>query len=479
VVPVVNVTKSVEMADGSEIDIELNVGPTAFSVNASAPMIVEFIDQEVTVRWSSSAIADCVFNTSGQAAGVFSARFHVSVWTKYALVEESSGLVLKQIGRDIASTVVFPGLKGEREDEKNPFWKAIALLVLIPLVSNAVCFTVIPDIIEASFKSQFDTDFSINETIKNVIKLNFGQAIQGDEVHSPNDIGFFGRINPAPTTFQINPMRPIMKASSSQSFATSPMVSGVLWSVESLVESSGNPGTITTTGAYTSPEASTIKGRFTRVRVTATAPDTGYYSSALVTVVVDELSIHPLIETCDVGATVELSAGVLGEGQLQWSIKNAVPGESGELKPSDKPDGDRTYHHGPVVASKTYVIDQIEVKNTRTGGTRSMHVLALQKQPMASIEIVSTDVGQGRVQLKATINGTTVPDDMSTWSLPIAGQGTIDRASGLYRADSSATARFALILFETEIPFFGRAEGHIILPLPLVEFPKLLEIMSK
>jgi hypothetical protein len=212
------------------------------------------------------------------------------------------------------------------------------------------------------------------------------------------------------------------------------------------------------------------------VRVTATAPDSGYYSSALVTVVVDELSIHPLIQICEVGATVELSAGVLGEGQLQWSIKNAVPGESGELKPSANPERDQTYHHGPVVAEKkTYVIDQVEVKNTRTGGTRSMHVLALQKQPVISVKIVSVDVAQGRVQLEASVNGHTVPDGRGEWSVALPGQGTIDKATGLYRADPAAIGRFALILFEMNIEFLGLAEGHVILPLPLVELLAMVE----
>ena len=181
------------------------------------------------------------------------------------------------------------------------------------------------------------------------------------------------------------------------------------------------------------------------------------------------------IEICDVGTTVELSAGVLGEGQLQWSIKNAVPGESGELKPSDKPDGDRTYHHGPVVSGKTYVIDQIEVKNTRTGGTRSMHVLALQKLPMLSVRIDHVDMQKGEVQLTAILDG---EPDVAEWSLPLGGPGSID-SNGLYRANPASTDRFALIIAEVPYGSSRKFEGHIILPLPLVEFPQVLEVMSK
>jgi hypothetical protein len=63
--------------------------------------------------------------------------------------------------------------------------------------------------------------------------------------------------------------------------------------------------------------------------------------------------------------------------------------------------------------------------------------------------------------------------------LAFTGQGTIDKATGVYRADPAATGRYALILFKMEIDFVGLAEGHLILPLPLVEFPQWLEIMSQ
>jgi hypothetical protein len=195
----------------------------------------------------------------------------------------------------------------------------------------------------------------------------------------------------------------------------------------------------------------------------------------LVTVVVNDLSVHPLIQICDVTTTVELSAGVLGAGQLQWSIKNPVP-ESGEIKPSVKPEGDRTYHPGPVIANKTYVLDQIEVKNTLTAVTRSVHVLVLQKQPMLTVKIDRIDLQKGEVQLTAWFDGESVDEDLE-WRFPLGGPGSIS-TSGLYRAASTATERFVLII--AELPFGSRKfEGHVILPLPLVEFPKLAEVLTK
>lgn len=476
VVPLVDMTRPVELADGTTINMGLKVGPIVFAVDRSAPMVCEFSDRKIEIRWAPSAVADCTFTTSGQEPGVFKTKFGVVLTAEYELLDEASGPVLRQTKLDYDPTVEFVGLP-ESEDDKNAFWIAIAILVLIPLVTNVVCMIAILEIIRRHFVALLNADISISETIKNVIKLNFGQAIQGNEVYAPHDFGFFGRINPQQTTFVINPMQPTIKAGSPQPFATTPAVAGVQWKVENLVEGPGNPGTINSSGVYTAPAASTINGRFTRVRVTATAPG-GYYSSALVTVVVDELSIHPLIQVCHLADRVELSAGALTEGQLQWSIKNAVPGESGELKPSENPERDQTYHPGPLVDGKTYVIDEVEVKNTRTGGTRSMYVLVLQKPPMVAVKIANMDVAQGRVELEATINGRPVAPGKGEWRMPLAGQGTIDKVTGLYRADPAALTRFALMLFEYEAEF-GLYEGHMILPLPLAEFPQWLEVMTK
>jgi hypothetical protein len=464
----------VMLPDGTSVDAGVKVGDLFFPAAGSFPLVFNVEEGKYSIEWRSETASQITIFIPGSGSRDYPAICSIELRAEYEL-EELDG------GESFLARKVFDFQGGVRlpdgDVDDNPWHPSIGIIFQ---ALSYLLFTAIVKLgLEAAFKNMLVLNEGVSIFVREVLKLNFGQAIQGNEIYAPHDIGFFGRINPQQTSFLIDPMQPIIKAGGSQRFATTPVVAGVQWKVENLVEGPGVPGTINASGVYQAPAASTIKGRFTRVRVTATAPGSGYFSSALVTVVVDELSIHPLIQVCDVGATVELSAGVLGAGNLQWSIKNTVPGESGELKPSDKPGGDRTYHHGPVVTTKTYVIDQVEVKNTSTGGTRSMHVLALQKQPMVSVRILSTDVTQGRVQLQASVNGNTVPDGRGDWSLAFTGQGTIDKATGVYRADPAATGRYALILFKMEIDFVGLAEGHLILPLPLVEFPQWLEIMSQ
>lgn len=122
-----------------------------------------------------------------------------------------------------------------------------------------------------------------------------------------------------------------------------------------------------------------------------------------------------------------------------------------------------------MVAGKTYVLDEIEVKNPRTNATRSVRVLSLQKDPMLAVQIDRIDVQTGQVQLSALFDG---EKEDAVWSLPL-GEGSID-STGLYRAAPTSTQRFALIF--AEVPFGSRKfEGHLILPLPLVEFPARLK----
>jgi hypothetical protein len=126
-----------------------------------------------------------------------------------------------------------------------------------------------------------------------------------------------------------------------------------------------------------------------------------------------------------------------------------------------------------VVANKTFVLDEIEVKSA-AGTTRTVHVLALQKPPMLTVKIERTDPAQGQVQLTALFDG--VPESVD-WLLPLGGPGEID-STGLYRANPTANERFVLIY--AQLSFGTRLfEGYLILPLPLVEFPKLLEVLSQ
>jgi len=86
------------------------------------------------------------------------------------------------------------------------------------------------------------------------------------------------------------------------------------------------------------------------------------------------------------------------------------------------------------------------------------------------VKIESADIAKGQVQLQAIVNGNSAPAE---WSLPLGGPGTISQA-GLYQAPPAATERYVVIFAAIDGGIFGKYEGYLILPLPLVEFPQAL-----
>ncbi|MGN8344109.1 hypothetical protein ACLEJQ_10930 [Pseudomonas sp. SMV71] len=453
--------------------------------NGTQPFTLTFDLRGASMRWESECVEDLkmYYEEAGPFDIGMSVLYKLEAAFELVDVTDSNGAmepVLKPVVFDLSveplpkePTGQGNGAPGAGKDIADLL---IALVVVILVKALETLHTSAGiALVRAALYLQFRLQISVKPLIESIIKMNFGRAIEPIHIRSPNDIGYFGRVDPTQTSFVISPIQPLMSQDDTQQFVTTPVISRVRWNVENLAEDASDPGSISTDGLYRSPPASSIEGRFKRVRITATDPVSGYYSSALVTVLVNELSVHPLIQICDLGTSVELAAGVLGEDELVWSIKNPVTNESGEVLPSDKPEGDHTYHHGPVVPDRTYVIDEIAVKNTRTNQTRSVHVLALQGTPGATVRIVSTDLALGWVKLEAIVNNK--PKEQAVWELPLGGPGSID-STGLYQADPAATERFVLIFTVVDDPDWGKFEGHLILPLPLVELPQLLQVPS-
>lgn len=469
IVPAMNET--FEPVEGRTVTFECT--ELRFPADASQPLIVEFgNDNKLLLKWNSQAQGHWTYTQLAGGEPYTQERLYkTETQIEYALVENAGGELF------LVQTDFKYNVKTERVDVPGvgtDIWDELFLELILAMVIAAFLSTAVQEGIKKYFRETIGTKEPVNRYISDMIKLNFGHAIQGNEIYAPSNIGFFGRINPDQTSFVISPMEPLLNHGSTQQFTTDPVMGAVQWKVENLVvKGPGNAGSIDKRGLYRAPPAGSFPGRFIRVRVTATDLETGYFTSALVTVMANELTVNPLIQTCDVGASVELSAGQLGAGPLHWSIKNPVAGESGTVLPSVKPDGDHAYHHGPVVANKTFVLDEIQVK-TDTGGARSVHVLALQKQPGVMIKIKSIDPAQGLVQLEAIINGIPMA---AHWSLPLGGPGSWD-APGLYRAVPSTTERYVLIFALVDGGPFGDFEGYRILPLPLVEFPALLQVLA-
>lgn len=454
------------------------------SLSASPPheLKVIFNDETATLSWNSLGTADVVLWLEGSEEESASTQisFELKMEAEYEL--SAADLTIK---RSHWAPIVNPQLPEEPPTLAKGGIRDLLLAILagawfsfsLTLGATFATLLVLAGI-EGYMVALQQLHKSLEALVHHSIKLNFNQAIAADTLYLPHDLAGFGRINPVLSTFAVSPMQPLVGAGDICHFSTFPAVPGLAWSVQDLLRGGRAVGVIDENGRYQAPAAEAITGRFLRARITAQDPQTGYQSSALVTIVPSGLTVNPLIQLCDIGARVELAAGQLGEGSLVWSIRDPVTGESGSLQPSDKPDGDHSYvATTQPIAHRTYVLDEIEVRNDSTGHVARAHVLVLLEAPVLSIKMAQdAALPAGQVQLQAWKGSSQRKPE---WSLPLGGPGSID-ADGLYTADPQASERFVLVMAREDLIDLVDMvfEGHIILPLPLADFPEELAALS-
>ncbi|NAS95435.1 hypothetical protein CU664_07750 [Pseudomonas syringae pv. actinidifoliorum] len=320
---------------------------------------------------------------------------------------------------------------------------------------------------------------SVTSLIHEHIYFDYNRTLVVDVIRAPRDIAVFGRINPLRADFSISPVEHVMVSGSIHKFVVAPAGANVRWAVEWVQGNLEDYGAINAAGMYYAPTLPDDTS-FSRMRVTATHSTSGFVSSALVTVVISQATLNPLIQVCDVTRTAELAAGEVSRGELLWSVKETASGEGGELRPSVLPDGDHTYiPRTPALRDKTYVLDEIIVTGkTNMQAHASAWVLVTQKLPFLTIKLAANTTA-GQVQLQAFANGKPLDPAVFkvNWKIGAKVTGTISD-TGLYSVAQNTTDRFVLIFAWTMHAALGKLEGHIILPLPLARFARELGMMS-
>jgi hypothetical protein len=283
----------------------------------------------------------------------------------------------------------------------------------------------------------------------------------------PSDLAVFGKLGVDPSSFRINPQQSLLAPRERLTFTTEPVREGVEWSLENL--QGGNPGTIEkNSGAYQAPPAHGMTAPVHRVLVIARDPSTSQRSTAIITLQASPISISPLIRVCNYGDRVALRASSLGTAGLDWSITAPT---NGRLEVD--PQGDHFYIAGPKVDGKTYVLDEVVVRD-ENDLTRSAYVLVRQKPSMLTVNPVEDEaLPEGQIRLVAIFDEEPCA---AQWYLPIGMPGSID-TEGVYTADPSVPDRFVLVFAEGQRGS-SKLEGHLILPLPLGNFPEVLKALA-
>jgi hypothetical protein len=307
---------------------------------------------------------------------------------------------------------------------------------------------------------------SLDYFVLNSILFNNETHIKTEESSMPGDLIFFGQFN---YPFTISPLEYLMGHGTTHKFQVSPEYKGDLqWEVSAVPGSTGAIGSINQEGVYTSPAITDIGGTFTRVRVTAKDKQSQYSSSALVTVVVRDITINPVVQICNAStpSTLEtrtLSANTLGEGILEWKVKTG----GGTIPLTAGPDRKNIYTAGQQDSSVgTLSVDEIEVRNLATQKTQSSYVVVTHdSSDRLTITIVMEESSfpAGKAKLVVMKRGSELPVD---WEV-VVGNGEIDD-SGMYTG-RDGQHRFALIVATDKTDEYRK--GWIILPWPLFELP--------
>ncbi|WP_434681198.1 hypothetical protein J3P77_08940 [Pseudomonas sp. R1-18] len=286
--------------------------------------------------------------------------------------------------------------------------------------------------------------------------------------HLPGDLCVPGRIAPGANGFVVSPVEAMVGPGERLQLTTVPAVTGVSWRVESVAGSSKNAGVIDpSSGLYTAPAVQDVQGAFSRVRVTATRGD--HSSSALITVVLRDVTFNPLVVVCGVGMKTEMSAAARDGSQLQWSLGGGVAGS--QILASTEPGGDHTYvapQPSTEPATQAFSLDEVHVQRSGQAARYTSYVLVVHKPPTAIISIQpDADLPEGSVRLVADL-GEGVIESGAVWTL-LAGNGRLDPETGIYTTDPVGQHRFALITARVEppVPAFPAFEGYLIIPLPL------------
>lgn len=355
-----------------------------------------------------------------------------------------------------------------------PMMFAIALMLeSLFKATGSTEFPSVEFILRKAFERNFQFSQSLKELVDETIKLYFGNALVGQDQFAPRDIALFGAVSPAATAFAVDPMEHTLAvASTPKQFNTvPPHPSKLRWACEPVLDTvaSDQIGDINPdTGLYTPPRGEDFDGAYVRVRIHAEHKDTGFKSSALITVVKSRVQINPLVYVTQVKGNVKLQAGYLGDasnlrwadptyGELSASGKNAVYLAPGEMPPLDPAYPDEL---------AAFAVDEIVLSEAGANSPAYTALIITEsaiKQPMQLLREI--DPVEGTVKLTAMINGKRQDPAKIQWNVKY-GSGAVNPATGVYTHDKSSSDQFALITATFDTQLIGIFDGYVIQTLP-------------
>lgn len=397
----------------------------------------------------------------------FDLLMNARVFFDVSVHPDSRKLEITELGVGVGSRVSFVG-EPNNNDER--------------YVAREISTYPLGDYLEDHLKGVMGSLFTFDDIdafVLNSILFGSTDAVRLQRADLPGDLLVLGSISPRLTTFSVNPAEKLMGYGATHTFATSPPVEGVTWSVQNVDGSTLNAGTIDAqTGVYIAPGLDQIDGTFKWVKVTAATA--GHTSKALVTIARRAITLNPQLQVSNASnpdpevspETVAFSANAL-TGALKWSVTG-----DGSIPETAQPDRTNLYSvpRKKTFTDKTFTIDEIKVTNTQTTQVQSAFVLVEHHPSALAVEVELEGLAPEKAQFSVLFNGTQPPDVFVThWRcFPETGAGSID-SNGLYTADPTSPYPFVIIKSALVMPGptgdFFLGDGYSIQPLPLAPLP--------
>lgn len=263
----------------------------------------------------------------------------------------------------------------------------------------------------------------------------------------PGDLALFGHIDPKHTAIKLEPSIVHVLAGTTQQFAVLEQrfkgkAGKVTWSVRT-IDGSRAQGEIDQNGSFTAPPRERMFGQAVRNVVTATLEDTGsgqvLTSSALVIVVAEAMVVTPSMATVEIDSVspepVALKVSTLNGGTMKWSLRQG-PG-------SLQANGDQAVYTPPASIEQRMEVAYVEAEDTSTGAKVSTTVVLV--RGFFSLEVSPAyhpGLAPGATTRMRLIDQSV--RDQVRWEV-MAGEGTIDPATGEFTAPDAITMPYAVV----------------------------------
>lgn len=338
----------------------------------------------------------------------------------------------------------------------------------------------VADVMEAAFKRYADQLPVINAFTLNSLLFRGDNSVNLESAFFARDMALFGHVGPTSTTFTIVELEPVIGHSEVFKFTTNPLRNDLKWTVHNIIGENGAKGSIgELSGLYTAPVASELEGNFVRVRVTASAG--GHTSSALVTVMRRGITVNPMIRIATAGdpLALDVSAGTIGGGALQWSVAGETPGAV--VRPN--PEGGHSYVPGPKQAKTAPSIDTITVHDPVRKVSETAKVLVLHRTVLLNV-VIDEQATLPPNQIQLAIMGEDGPvnpgDWGETWTVQLGElSAQINPETGVLTINPDGLDRYVVVtvLAPPARPGGASDDGYILLPIPMFGVPEAIQML--